>query len=179
MALNYYRLLGIPPDADQNRIKSVYRSLAKRFHPDANHGSEAAAELFRQVNQAYKILSNSETRAAYDRKLAQEEAAQEKQRPGSTRNAKLDPQQKFNRFLNSLLDALIGPDEPPPRPVQSQPRTPPQKNHQPGKPAFNFYYHQAMEQNASPYIRGSDGVYRKAEPKRPTAPPDPVKRRTI
>ncbi len=82
MALNYYRLLGIPPDADQQRIKSVYRSLAKRFHPDANRGSEAAAELFRQVNQAYKVLSDPVTRANYDKKLGIDQAGEKKRNQG-------------------------------------------------------------------------------------------------
>ena len=68
MALNYYRLLGIPPDSGQKKIKSAYRSLSKRFHPDRNKGSETAAELFRQVNHAYQILSDPKRRKLYDEK---------------------------------------------------------------------------------------------------------------
>ena len=166
MALNYYRLLGIPPDADQQRIKSVYRSLAKRFHPDANHGSEAAAELFRQVNQAYQVLSDPVARAKYDKQLGIEHARQEKEKPGSTAKARLDPQQKFNKFLNSLLDVLIGPEDPPPGPVVVAPQAPIRKP-QPNKPAFNAVYKQAMKKDSAAYTRGRDGVYRKQHNKRP------------
>lgn len=169
MALNYYRLLGIPPDADQHRIKTVYRSLAKRFHPDANHGSDAAADLFRQVNQAYQILSDPVARAKYDKTLAAEQARQEKVKPGSTAKARLDPQQKFNKFLNSLLDAIIGPEDPPSGPVV-QPTAAP-KAPQPNKPAFNTFYKQAMAKETTPYTRGRDGVYRKAHPNRPLRQP--------
>ena len=120
MALNYYRLLGVPPDSGQKKIKSAYRSLAKRFHPDRNKGSETAAELFRQVNHAYLILSDPKRRKLYDEKLAQ----QEKQQPrkASTQNIKVaaDPQKKFNHFVKSLLDAMFGPAEPPTQQHQPQ-----------------------------------------------------------
>ncbi len=177
MALNYYRLLGIPPDADQQRIKTVYRGLAKRFHPDANQGSEAAAELFRQVNQAYQVLSDPEARAKYDQKLAREDARREQEKPGSTRSAKLDPQQKFNKFLNSLLDALIGPEDPPPGPArrQSAPVIKPQTN----KPAFNVFYRQAMTKDSAQYERGRDGVYRKARPGHSRQPCRPKVKKTL
>ena len=107
MALNFYRLLGIPPDSGQRKIKSAYRSLAKRFHPDRNKGSETAAELFRQVNHAYKVLSDSKLRAEYDRQLAQQEEAAAAATNGKN-TAQLDPQQKFSRFISSLLDAIFG-----------------------------------------------------------------------
>ena len=154
MALNYYRLLGIPSDAGLQRIKTAYRSLAKRFHPDRNHGSETAAELFRQINDAYRVLSDPRLRADYDRKLA--EAARPAPEPAD------DPQQKFQKFVSSLLDALFGPldeptaqrvPQPPPAEAARAPRTP--------RPGFNFHYHQALEKQSAPYIRGRDGIYRK------------------
>jgi len=161
MALNYYRLLGIPPNADQQRIRTVYRGLAKRFHPDANHGSKAAAELFRQVNQAYQVLSNPVARARYDEQLACEDARREKEKPGSTRAAHLDPQQKFNKFLNTLLDALLSPGDPP-HPTRRS--AAPAQQPQPSKPSFNVFYHKAVAKDAARYERGRDGVYRKARP---------------
>ncbi len=171
MALNYYRLLGIPPDADQQRIKSVFRSMAKRFHPDANNGSEAAAELFRQIHQAYQVLSDPAARADYDRKLAREEALREKQQPGSRKTTRIDPQQKFNRFLHTLLGVILGPDEPTP-PARPQARPVPREGRQQDHPAFNACYHQAMKNSASPYVKGTDGVYRKS--KGPQRPPQRV-----
>lgn len=160
MALNYYRLLGIPPDAGQRRIKSAYRSLAKRFHPDRNSGSETAAELFRQVNHAYKVLSDPQLRTLYDQKLEQQESPDGQ--PSATKIQR-DPQQKFNRFVKSLLDALFGSID---TQSQSHNKQPNQKvklkTGKTEKPAFNFHYNMAMENNKKPYTRGEDGVFRKA-----------------
>ncbi len=162
MALNYYRLLGIPPDSGQQKIKSAYRSLAKRFHPDRNKGSETAAELFRQVNHAYRVLSDPKLRENYDKKLAQQERQQPQ--PSYTRKKKRasDPQQKFNHFVKSLLDAMFGPAESPApqRPIQRSVNRP----IRPEKPAFNFHYNLAMEKSSAPYVRGKDGIFRKVRP---------------
>ncbi len=158
MALNYYRLLGVPPDSEQQTIKSAYRSLAKRFHPDRNKGSETAAELFRQVNHAYRVLSDPKRRKLYDEKLAQQEQQQPK-RP-YTKKRTVNPQQKFNHFVKSLLDAMFGPaDTPSPHhPTQHTAIRPTR----PEKPAFNIHYKRAVEKNSTPYVRGKDGVFRKA-----------------
>ena len=159
MALNYYRLLGVPPDTGQRRIKSAYRSLAKRFHPDRNSGSETAAELFRQVNHAYRVLSNPQLRAHYDLKLSREEnqSATIKVKP-----TQLDPQKKFNHFVKSLLDALFGSmDAQPDLPTKKQYQRAKSKTKKVGKPAFNFHYNLAMEKNKTPYVRDKDGIFRK------------------
>jgi curved DNA-binding protein CbpA len=162
MALNYYRLLGVPPDSGQQKIKSAYRSLAKRFHPDRNKGSETAAELFRQVNHAYRVLSDPALRKSYDQKLARQE--NHPPQPAATRPKKRagDPQQKFNHFVKSLLDAMFGPADSAtaPQPHRRVVSRPPR----PEKPAFNFHYNLAMEKNSAPYVRGKDGVFRKARP---------------
>ena len=170
MALNHYLLLGIPPDADQQRIKAAFRSLAKRFHPDANQGSETATELFRQINEAYRVLSNPEARRKYDQKLkAGQPGSPSPSGSAANRFTSAAPEDKFNRFLNSLLDALFGPPErSPPRAdcaEQASPRTKeaPRKRR---KPAFSFYFHLAMEQQKASYQRGEDGIFR-AAPKRP------------
>ena len=63
---DYYEVLGVPRDADENAIKSAYRKLARTFHPDVNK-SDNAEESFKEVNEAYEILSNPEKRGAYDR----------------------------------------------------------------------------------------------------------------
>ncbi len=157
MAINYYRLLGVPPDAGQRRIKSAYRSLAKRFHPDRNSGSETAAELFRQVNHAYLVLSNPQLRAHYDQKLSREQPPS-----GTSGTPRHDPQQKFNRFVKSLLDALFGPVDAQAEASVKQPQRggkgPVKKV---ARPAFNFHYNLAVEKNETPYTRGNDGVFRK------------------
>jgi molecular chaperone DnaJ len=158
MALNYYQLLGIPVDADQQEIRTVYRRMAKRCHPDTNQGSQAAAELFRQINEAYRILSDEKTREKYNNELNQ------RLKQSSTNKVKhrksVNPQQKFNHFMNSLLDAMFGPMETPP--PQQHPTPPPRQKQQ--GPAFNVYYHQAMDKNNSIYVRGKDGIIRKKKP---------------
>ena len=65
-ARDYYELLGIPRDADEQTIKKAFRKLARQLHPDVSEEPEAEAR-FREVTEAYEVLSNSETRALYDR----------------------------------------------------------------------------------------------------------------
>jgi len=63
---DYYQILGVPRDADKSDIKKAYRKQARKYHPDVN--SEASAEEeFKQVNEAYEVLKDSEKRQAYDR----------------------------------------------------------------------------------------------------------------
>jgi len=166
MALNYYRLLGIPPDSGQRRIKSAYRSLAKRFHPDRNSGSETATELFRQVNHAYRVLSDPQLRTLYDQKLSRQEGFDKQRSSTETKSAQLDPQQKFNNFVKSLLDALFGSIDAQTAPSdQHRNYQTKRQTRKVEKTAFNFHYNLAVEQNKTPYMRGEDGVFRKAQQK--------------
>jgi hypothetical protein len=66
-----YEALGLPFGADERQIKDAYRSLARRFHPDVNGGDSAGAERLAEINRAYATLGNPQSRAAYDRDLAQ------------------------------------------------------------------------------------------------------------
>jgi molecular chaperone DnaJ len=63
---DYYELLGIPRDADEQTVKKAFRRLARQLHPDVSTEADAEAR-FRDVTEAYEVLSNSETRALYDR----------------------------------------------------------------------------------------------------------------
>lgn len=64
---DYYEVLGLNKDADDAAIKKSYRTLAKKYHPDMNPGDKEAETRFKEVNEAYAVLSDSEKRAAYDR----------------------------------------------------------------------------------------------------------------
>lgn len=76
---DYYLLLELPATATQSEIKRSYRRLARRYHPDLN--PEALDRHIKLLNEAYKVLSDPVTRAAYDEqcRLLREEAAQRRQ----------------------------------------------------------------------------------------------------
>jgi DnaJ-class molecular chaperone len=63
--LRYYEILGLFPGASESEIKAAYRKLALQFHPDS--GRPGDVERFREIQEAYEILSDSEKRRAYDR----------------------------------------------------------------------------------------------------------------
>ena len=63
---DYYEVLGVSRDADDGTIKKAYRKLAKKYHPDTNAGNVRAAELFKEVTEAYEILSDPEKKKLYD-----------------------------------------------------------------------------------------------------------------
>lgn len=67
MSEDYYALLGVAKDATAADIKKAYRKLAVKYHPDKNPGDKSAEEKFKEISNAYEVLSDDEKRAAYDR----------------------------------------------------------------------------------------------------------------
>ena len=64
---DYYNILGVDKTADDKQIKSAYRKLSLKFHPDKNPGNKEAEEKFKEINEAYEVLSDEEKRSTYDR----------------------------------------------------------------------------------------------------------------
>ena len=63
---DYYEVLGISKGASESEIKKAYRSMAKKYHPDVNPGDAEAEAKFKEVNEAYAVLSDPDKKSKYD-----------------------------------------------------------------------------------------------------------------
>lgn len=63
---DYYEVMGVPKNASEDEIKKAYRRLAKKYHPDLNPGDKTAEEKFKELNEAYEVLSDKDKKARYD-----------------------------------------------------------------------------------------------------------------
>lgn len=66
MAKDYYKVLGVPRNADEKEIKASYRKLARKLHPDVNPGDKSSEAKFKEVSEAYDVLGDAEKRKLYD-----------------------------------------------------------------------------------------------------------------
>jgi len=63
---DYYAILGVPKNASEKEIKAAFKRLARKYHPDMNPGNREAEEKFKEINEAYQVLTNPEARRRYD-----------------------------------------------------------------------------------------------------------------
>ena len=66
---DYYKVLGVSPSASEADIKKAYRTLAKKYHPDANPGNEKAELKFKEASEAYETLSDEKKKSEYDQRV--------------------------------------------------------------------------------------------------------------
>ena len=64
---DYYEVLGVSKDASPSQLKSAYKKLAIKYHPDKNPGSKTAEEKFKEAAEAYDVLSDPQKKSQYDR----------------------------------------------------------------------------------------------------------------
>ncbi len=107
---DYYAILGVPRNATEKEIKAAYRKLARQYHPDVNPGDKQAEERFKEINEAYQVLSDPEKRAAYDRYGEQWQAYQRMREqygdmgePGGFGGGAPFGFESFTEFIENLL----------------------------------------------------------------------------
>ncbi len=100
---DFYEVLGVQKSADEKALKSAYRNLAKKLHPDANHGSKETDAKFKELNEAYDILKDPQKKAAYDRFGHQAFEGGGAGRPGG---AGFGPE--FNSSMSDIFEDLFG-----------------------------------------------------------------------
>jgi curved DNA-binding protein len=63
---DYYKILGVERTAGADEIKKAYRKLAMKYHPDRNQGNKQSEDKFKEINEAYEVLSDPQKRGRYD-----------------------------------------------------------------------------------------------------------------
>ena len=117
--VSYYSLLGVSRRASVDEIKKAYRRLVFQYHPDRNPGDAKAAEKFKEILDAYGVLSDTIERARYDRTLEddpEEEKAKQKSHSGSQQQSNGNGfGQQFNDTFQSSSSQYQGKAEPEPK----------------------------------------------------------------
>jgi len=95
---NYYKILGVEKKATENEIKKKYRKLAMLFHPDRNQGDAKAGEKFREIAEAYDVLSDKKKREEFDNLLGSRNRPKSSQNHSYTNNFKNPYSTKSNKY---------------------------------------------------------------------------------
>ena len=112
---DYYQILGVAREASGDEIKKAYRRLARQYHPDLNPGDKTAEEKFKDIGEAYEVLSEQGKRSQYDQfsRFWQQKNRSSRSRPGWNRaasNRAGTDEVDFSQFpdFNSFVDQLLG-----------------------------------------------------------------------
>ena len=110
---DYYKILEISINATKDDIKKAFRSLAKKYHPDRNVNDENALIKFQEVNEAYEVLSNEDSRKDYDKKISNFKQSNNKEtnsKNNKTNNDKRKSQDRSDSIenLNKYFESFFG-----------------------------------------------------------------------
>ena len=114
--IDYYAVLGVAPDADEDAIKNKYRKLAKQYHPDLNPGDKEAEAKFKAIGEAWAMLGDSESRTKYDAERAPKKA------PSGKKHTAPMGDVDYSKVMNQF-DAFFG-KAVKPSPGAKQPKNP-------------------------------------------------------
>jgi curved DNA-binding protein len=104
---NYYELLGVKRDASADEIKQAFRQLARKYHPDLNPGDKTAEDKFKDVSEAYEILSDRSKRSQYDKFAGFWRKNRTKATPNNPPRDRSD-EDDFSDDFNTFIDRLLG-----------------------------------------------------------------------
>ena len=106
---NYYDVLKVSPKASGAEIKSAYRRLARKLHPDRNNGSEETALKFAAIAEAYEILGNAKERVRYDQRILDVQFSGDGDSvfTSTNRHAKRWRQMVYEKRYNDIIDRMI------------------------------------------------------------------------
>jgi curved DNA-binding protein len=104
---NYYELLGVKRDASADEIKQSFRRLARKYHPDLNPGDKVAEDKFKEIGEAYEILSDRSKRSQYD-KFTGFWRKNRSKTPTSTPRDRSTDEDEFGDDFNTFIDRLLG-----------------------------------------------------------------------
>lgn len=119
--MNYYEILGVTPESDIAEIKSAYRKLARKFHPDVN---PQGARKFKEISKAYDTLSDETKRKQYDtlNGIFKAEAPQEEPEPKKSQNKapRKNTEKNYKNFSKMFESLFQTPKQEPPKPINGE-----------------------------------------------------------
>ncbi len=106
--INYYKVLRVSQDASRAEIRSAYRKLARKKHPDVNNGDAGASREFAYIAKAYQVLSNPKDRAAYDKQMLRERfSSRDSIFNSDNPHARRVRQMAYEKRYNAIIDRMM------------------------------------------------------------------------